>query len=892
MAEIKKIYDDAERTTQVYPQTHERAVVDNNGTTAETKFQMITDLVNQKQMEIGAVPSDIAPTEDSTNWVTSGGVYNAVQPQNINYDNSQSGLAADNVQGALDEVADGVTETKDTKFNPVYETQASHNLQNIKITVANKGFTANVIAKKGSTGSYFAAITLSCMQEGKTYNVEFDYTSDWDGFFRIRNDAGDLGVLPPRTYSSGSGHISITGIAAVDSTEFTFWLPQNTAVGSTMTISNFIVNELTDLKDTVNNNSNNIEKLLFEKADKADIGEWKAIDLASFPLDNGLIIFAGNTLKLNTRDIYKYIAIPVNAGDCYICKAPSDHTVSFCYAASREVVNDFIDPVVGYNFINSIPSGEEVNIIVPEGAQYIFMQASVSGTSKLPEYIKEFHNYVDDLVDEVLVDHVTTTLTSHIRSSDVEYYTKEFNFVYGKKYTIKASIPVASEAAIMLIAYDSRSVTGADHRVTILTIPAGSTEKTITSDTLSGEFKYLGIYSSVAKSYYCTINITEESDGTIPSVVSTHSDKSEVYAVISDFIEEGKTHSECIDNCLAFVHPFYKKTIVFDMDLMIDKAILLDSNTTLLLQNCIVKQNNYVYDNIFRGANIVLPEPDSDDNMFYVPETIEYIENVNIIGDGNSKLVGPDINRIYDGNRVPSYQGQEMVGDQYGARALSICFTCVKGGSIQGVDFEQTRMYAIQLEYCEDFLVKDIEVTSSCKNGDGIDVRTGCRNVVIKNFNGKTSDDLIAINSHFSDKDENTYYVCPMKYSWRWEKNISDDLKEINGVYIDGAINRTQSTHRAVGAWAINPIHNISINNVTIEGDITSDNVGHIDIAGINTLRISNIIFNKTSDSYPAISARNVTNSMIVNVKRKNSSLTAIGEYSSSVLINVDGIMD
>ena len=75
MAEIKKIYDDAARTTQVYPQTHEKAVVDNNGTTAETKFQMITDLVQQAQMEVGAVPSDLTPTPNSTNWVTSGGIY-------------------------------------------------------------------------------------------------------------------------------------------------------------------------------------------------------------------------------------------------------------------------------------------------------------------------------------------------------------------------------------------------------------------------------------------------------------------------------------------------------------------------------------------------------------------------------------------------------------------------------------------------------------------------------------------------------------------------------------------------------------------------------------------------------------------------------------------------
>lgn len=72
MAEIKKAYDDA--ANQVYLLTHEKAVVDNNGTTAETKFQMITDLVNQKQMEIGAVPSDLAPKKNSTNYVVSGSI--------------------------------------------------------------------------------------------------------------------------------------------------------------------------------------------------------------------------------------------------------------------------------------------------------------------------------------------------------------------------------------------------------------------------------------------------------------------------------------------------------------------------------------------------------------------------------------------------------------------------------------------------------------------------------------------------------------------------------------------------------------------------------------------------------------------------------------------------
>lgn len=78
MAEIEKIYEDAARTTQIYPQTHEKAVVDNNGTTLESKLGIMEGVIQQKQMAIGAVPSDITPTKNSTNWPTSGGVFNAI----------------------------------------------------------------------------------------------------------------------------------------------------------------------------------------------------------------------------------------------------------------------------------------------------------------------------------------------------------------------------------------------------------------------------------------------------------------------------------------------------------------------------------------------------------------------------------------------------------------------------------------------------------------------------------------------------------------------------------------------------------------------------------------------------------------------------------------------
>lgn len=77
MTQIKKVK--TSEGVQFYPQTHTKAVIDDNGYTAESRLGAMQDEINQAQLEIGAVPSDLAPTEDSTNWVTSGGVYNALQ---------------------------------------------------------------------------------------------------------------------------------------------------------------------------------------------------------------------------------------------------------------------------------------------------------------------------------------------------------------------------------------------------------------------------------------------------------------------------------------------------------------------------------------------------------------------------------------------------------------------------------------------------------------------------------------------------------------------------------------------------------------------------------------------------------------------------------------------
>lgn len=77
MTQIKKITD--KQGNDIYLRTHTKAVVDDNGYTAESRLQAMQDEINQAQLAVGAVPSDLTPTKSSTNWVTSGGLYNSFE---------------------------------------------------------------------------------------------------------------------------------------------------------------------------------------------------------------------------------------------------------------------------------------------------------------------------------------------------------------------------------------------------------------------------------------------------------------------------------------------------------------------------------------------------------------------------------------------------------------------------------------------------------------------------------------------------------------------------------------------------------------------------------------------------------------------------------------------
>lgn len=79
-----------------------------NKTEIDNKDAAVLAVVNQNQMAIGAVPSDLTPTENSSNWVTSGGIYEEIQSikeelsEKINKDGYYDGMGVATATSLLD----------------------------------------------------------------------------------------------------------------------------------------------------------------------------------------------------------------------------------------------------------------------------------------------------------------------------------------------------------------------------------------------------------------------------------------------------------------------------------------------------------------------------------------------------------------------------------------------------------------------------------------------------------------------------------------------------------------------------------------------------------------------------------------------------------------------
>jgi len=219
---------------------------------------------------------------------------------------------------------------------------------------------------------------------------------------------------------------------------------------------------------------------------------------------------------------------------------------------------------------------------------------------------------------------------------------------------------------------------------------------------------------------------------------------------------------------------------------LIDRAVLIPENTTIVLQNCKIKLSDRCRDNFFRTANcgFGFPDPAPIRNVHLRGEGLCILEGADhprATGDSSKLQHNPcphhpaDILAI-DADWVPAERkasGQldfwDVHNHSYGTdagnpdesqwddwRGIGVLFARAQNFSIENLKIVESHGWGISLEDCSfghisriDFdarMHKEIDgMIMNMENQDGIDIRNGCHHITISDITGETGDDVIAL---------------------------------------------------------------------------------------------------------------------------------------------------
>ena len=280
---------------------------------------------------------------------------------------------------------------------------------------------------------------------------------------------------------------------------------------------------------------------------------------------------------------------------------------------------------------------------------------------------------------------------------------------------------------------------------------------------------------------------------------------------VRDYWKAGLSDSDAIEACMASANTLDgEKTIVFDgRDFLIERAILVSSNTHIIVDDCQIKQENLVFDNIFRGANFQVDPNDPNGYLLGVaPQT-----NIRITGKGHARLVGTDRPQASFHSGLDHIQFQ--VGDFWGWRTHAMSFAFCDGFELSGLEFSQTMGWAVCFFHCCNVHVHDLAIYSNVKNGDGINFRSGCHHCTACNISGFTSDDTVACTALHSYGIRRSYPIGNAVYPSEPFDNLypegSEDIHHIRILNI-----KTGGYHHGVICLAArgNQVHHIHIENI------------------------------------------------------------------------------
>lgn len=298
---------------------------------------------------------------------------------------------------------------------------------------------------------------------------------------------------------------------------------------------------------------------------------------------------------------------------------------------------------------------------------------------------------------------------------------------------------------------------------------------------------------------------------------------------------------------------------------LLDSAILLPGNMTVILDNCTLQLSDKCRDNMFRSNNVCIGITDPVWN-----------KNINIIGIGDVYLKGANNPRATGdsqrtlaldpaeakeaGNWRVSYgsdAGKEGIKQKGDWRNIMILMAYVDGFKLKNVNIENAHAWAVSFERTINAEISDIRFNCSetqivngkevfVANRDGIDLRHGCKNFRIDNVSGITGDDFIALSTLglYSENPEGGSINSTMVSSRTWS-GTEDDTEQI---FITNIVCKSSTRAVAIRATDVASINNVYINGVMFSGGynamlVGGKGYGHDSQPGkINNIHAMNII--------------------------------------------------
>ena len=276
---------------------------------------------------------------------------------------------------------------------------------------------------------------------------------------------------------------------------------------------------------------------------------------------------------------------------------------------------------------------------------------------------------------------------------------------------------------------------------------------------------------------------------------------------------------------------------------LLDSAILLPPNISVVLENCTLQLSDQCRDNKFRSSNVGIGKSNP-----------ERIENINITGIGNVYLMGANNPRATgDGHRTLSQNpdeerkagnwrvsygsdaGKEVIKQLGDWRNIMILIGYVDGFKLKNVNIVNAHAWAVSFERTRNAEISD--VTFNCSeiqviegkpqfiaNRDGINLRHGCKNFRINNVSGVTGDDFVAFSilGIDSENPEGGILNSTMVTTRKWN-GPEDDTEN---VFVSNIVCESSTRAVAIRANDVAGSRNIYVNGIAFKGGYNAMLVG------------------------------------------------------------------